>query len=45
MGMILCFAVMVHLIADLDRPMEGFIRVNRQGMIDLRASMNDDDAS
>lgn len=41
-GMILCFAVTVWLIADLDRPLEGFIRVNHQGMIDLRTSMNDD---
>lgn len=42
LGMILCFAVTMWLIADLDRPLEGFIRVNYQGMIDLRASMNDE---
>lgn len=40
-GMILCFTVTIWLIADLDRPLEGFIRVNHQSMIDLRASMND----
>ncbi|MGH8627250.1 MAG: hypothetical protein ACREYC_18955 [Gammaproteobacteria bacterium] len=42
LGMILCFAVTMWLIADLDRPLEGFIRVNYQGMIDLRASVNDE---
>ena len=41
LGMILCFAVTMALIADLDRPHEGFIRVNHQSMIDLRASMNE----
>ena len=41
LGMILCFAVTMALIADLDRPYEGFIRVNHQSMNDLRASMND----
>jgi hypothetical protein len=41
-GMILCFALTMYLIADLDRPLEGFIRVNAQAMIELRDSMNDD---
>lgn len=41
-GLILCFAVTMWLIADLDRPLEGFIRVNHQGMIDLRVSMNEE---
>lgn len=40
-GMIVCFAITMYLIADLDRPLEGLIQVNNQGMIDLRASMND----
>ena len=40
-GMILCFAVTMALIADLDRPYEGLIRVDHQSMNDLRASMND----
>lgn len=42
LGMIFCFAVTMWLIADLDRPHEGLIRVNYQGMVDLRASMNDE---
>lgn len=42
LGMIVCFAVTVSLIADLDRPRGGLIRVDQQGMIDLRASMNEE---
>jgi len=38
-GMILSFVVVMLLIADLDRPREGVLRVNQQGMIDLRESM------
>ncbi len=41
LGMVLCFAVTMALIADLDRPFEGFIRVNHQSMNDLRATMNE----
>jgi hypothetical protein len=39
LGMILSFVVILLLIADLDRPREGMIRVNHQGMIDLRETM------
>lgn len=39
MGMTLCFAITSWLIADLDRPGEGLIRVNQQGLFDLMASM------
>ena len=39
-GMILCFVVVILLIADLDRPGEGVLRVNQQGMFDLRESMS-----
>lgn len=39
MGMTLCFALTLWLIADLDRPWEGLIRVNQQGLFDLLASM------
>ena len=33
------FAVLITLIADLDRPQHGLIRVSQQPMIDLRRSM------
>ena len=39
LAMILCFVVVMMLIADLDRPAEGALRVNHQGMIELRESM------
>lgn len=35
----LTFAVVIWLIADLDRPQEGALTVSQQAMIDLRASM------
>jgi hypothetical protein len=41
-GLIICFAVTMWLIADLDRPRAGLIRVSHQGMIDLRGSMNEE---
>ena len=41
-GMIVCFAITLWLIADLDRPRGGMIRVDHQGMIDLRASMEEE---
>ena len=40
LGLILSFVVVMLLIADLDRPLEGVLRVNPQGMIDLRERMN-----
>ena len=39
LGLVLGFVVVLWLIADLDRPMEGVLRVNQQAMIDLRESM------
>ncbi|MFO1093431.1 MAG: hypothetical protein U0992_08985 [Planctomycetaceae bacterium] len=37
----LCFSAILGLVADLDRPMEGFVRVSQQPMIDVRAMMDD----
>ena len=37
--MVLSFVVIMFLIADLDRPREGLLRVSQQGMVDLRESM------
>jgi hypothetical protein len=36
----LSFSTVLWLIADLDRPGDGFLHVNQQAMTDLRASMN-----
>ena len=33
------FSVVIWLIADLDRPQEGILKVSQQAMIDLRLSM------
>ena len=33
------FSVVIALIADLDRPQEGILRVSQQALIDLRQSM------
>lgn len=41
-GLIVCFAVTLWLIADLDRPREGLIRVDHQGMVNLRAFMDEE---
>ncbi len=38
-GLALTFAVVMLLIADLDRPGEGLLRVSQQAMIDLRNQM------
>ena len=35
----LTFSVVIHLIADLDRPQEGSIIVSQQALVDLRQSM------
>src|SRR5215475_830368 len=34
------FAVVIELIADLDRPQEGVLRVSQQALLDVRRSMN-----
>jgi hypothetical protein len=41
-GLVLAFAGVLFLIADLDRPREGFLRVSQQSMIDLQRSMHTD---
>lgn len=38
-GMVLAFAGVLYLIADLDRGMEGFLTVSQQALIDLQKSM------
>jgi hypothetical protein len=35
------FSVVLYLVADLDRPQEGSLKVSQQGMIDLRNSMTE----
>jgi hypothetical protein len=40
LGMILWLAVTMFLIADVDRPLEGFIRVNADAMTELQNTMN-----
>ena len=37
--LVLAFSVVITLIADLDRPQEGFLRVGQQPMIDLQRTM------
>jgi hypothetical protein len=39
-GLVLAFAAVLYLIADLDRSQEGLLRVGQQAMIDLQRSMN-----
>jgi ABC-type molybdate transport system ATPase subunit len=34
------FSVVIELIADLDRPQEGVLRVSQQALTDLQRSMN-----
>jgi hypothetical protein len=34
--MVLIFTVSIMVIIDLDRPLEGFLRVNQQAMFDLQ---------
>lgn len=36
----LCFSAILVLVADLDRPREGFIRVSQQAMVDLQTMMD-----
>jgi hypothetical protein len=35
------FAAVIALVADLDRPREGMLRVSQQALVDLRATMNE----
>ena len=41
-GLAIAFAGVIMLIADLDRPQDGFLRVNQQAMLDLQRSMQPD---
>jgi hypothetical protein len=38
-GLVLAFAIVLAIIADLDRPREGFLQVSQQAMVDLQKSM------
>lgn len=40
LAVVLTFSATMYLIADLDRPQEGLLRVSQQAMIDLRNSMD-----
>jgi hypothetical protein len=40
LGMVVAFAGVLFLIADLDRPHEGFLRLSQQPLIDLQKSMH-----
>lgn len=39
LGLVLAFSGVLFLIADLDRPGEGFLTVNQQAMVDVQKSM------
>ncbi len=39
-GLVLAFAGVIYLIADLDRPGEGFLRTSQEAMLDLQRSLN-----
>jgi galactitol-specific phosphotransferase system IIC component len=41
LSLVLTFSAVMVLIADLDRPMEGLLKVSQQAMIDLRNSLMD----
>jgi len=43
--LVFAFAGVMYLIADLDRPVEGFIRVNQQPMIDVQHSLQESSLS
>lgn len=34
------FSVVIELIADLDRPQEGVLRISQQALLDVQRSMN-----
>jgi hypothetical protein len=39
LGLIIAFAAVLALVVDLDRPQEGFLRINQNAMKSLRATM------
>jgi hypothetical membrane protein len=39
-ALVIAFSSVLYLIADLDRPGQGMLKVSQQAMIDLRKSMN-----
>jgi hypothetical protein len=39
-GVAIAFSVVIELIADLDRPQEGFLRISQQALLDVQRSMN-----
>jgi hypothetical protein len=39
--LVLTFSAIISLVADLDRPQEGLLRVSQQAMINLRDMMNE----
>ena len=39
--LVLTFAAITSLVADLDRPQEGLLKVSQQAMIELRNTMNE----
>ena len=41
LAVVITFSVVIFLIVDLDRPMEGLLRVSQQTMLDLQRSMSD----
>jgi hypothetical protein len=45
LGLVLAFASVLYLIADLDRPGEGSLRTSQEAMIDLQKSMRNGQAS
>jgi hypothetical protein len=42
LGFVLAFSVVLYLIADLDRPQEGLLRVGQQSVIDVQRMMQAD---
>lgn len=45
LALVLVFAVILLLVLDLDRPLEGFLRVSQQSVLDLRQSMRESPTS
>jgi tryptophan-rich sensory protein len=39
-ALVIAFSSVLYLIADLDRPGQGMLKVSQQAMIDLRKSLN-----
>jgi hypothetical protein len=38
--LVLAFSVVIVLIADLDRPQEGFLKVSQRAMVDLQTRLH-----